>query len=101
MQKELYNLIADKIERDPSLLRIPLENIERWLNEARPAAHRLEQWRDLIHEAQDSTEGMTKFLTLLRDQSEPTLYLKSFNVFPRVLTTKERRSIILKCAFSH
>ena len=101
MQSELYNLIADKIERDSSLLRIPLENIERWLAENRPAPHRLKQWRDLIHEAQASDEGMVKFLALLRDQSEPAVHLKSFNVFPRVLSTMERRSVILKCAFSH
>jgi hypothetical protein len=101
LQKELYNLLADKIERDPSLLRIPLENIERWLAEDRPAPHRLKQWRELIWEAQSSGEGMAKFLALLRDQSEPVLHLKSFNVFPRVLGTKERRAVILKCAFSH
>jgi hypothetical protein len=101
MQKELYNLIAGKIERDPSLLRIPLENIERWLAENRPAPHRLKQWRDLIHEARDSADGMRRFLALLRDPSEPAVHLKSFNVFPRVLTTMERRSVILKCAFSH
>jgi hypothetical protein len=101
MQRELYNLIADKIERDPSLLRIPMENIERWLAEDSPAPHRLKQWRDLIQEAQASKDGMAKFLGLLRDQSEPVVHLKSFDPFPGVLTTEERRSIILKCAFAH
>jgi hypothetical protein len=29
--RTLHDLAADKIERDPSLLRIPLENIDRWI----------------------------------------------------------------------
>jgi hypothetical protein len=101
MQKELYSLMADKIKRDPSLLRIPLENIERWLAENRSAPHRLKQWRDLIEKAQASEEGMVRFLALLRDQSEPAVHLKSFDPFPGVLTTEERRIVILKCAFAH
>ncbi len=101
MQKELYDLIADKIERDPSLLRIPLENIQRWLAEGQTAPHRLKQWRELILEAQASQAGMTRFIGLLRDQSEHIVHLKSFDPFPGILSTEERRSIILKCAFAH
>ncbi len=101
MHKGLYDLIAKKIERNPSLLHIPLENIERWLAEDRPAPHRLKQWRALILEAQHSPEGMARLLALLRDQTDPSMHLKSFSPFPRVLTTMERRAIIQKCAFSH
>jgi hypothetical protein len=101
MQKELFDLVAEKIARDPVLLRIPLENIERWLAKDCSAPHRLRQWRNLIEQAQASEEGMAKLLALLRDSSEPALHLKSFDPFPGVLTTQERRSIILKCAFAH
>ena len=46
--KTLYHLGADKLEQaDPAarapLLRIPLENIERWLANGHTAPHRLEQ----------------------------------------------------------
>ena len=43
--KTLLELDADKLERDPSLLRIPLENIDRWIANGHTAPHRLEQWR--------------------------------------------------------
>jgi hypothetical protein len=46
--KTLHELVADKLERDPSLLRIPLENIDRWLAHGHTAPHRLEQWRQII-----------------------------------------------------
>jgi len=49
----LHELIADKYERaDPAsreaLLRIPLENIDRWLANRHTAPHRVEQWRQII-----------------------------------------------------
>jgi hypothetical protein len=43
--KTLHDLVANKIERDPALLRVPLENIDRWLANGHTAPHRLEQWR--------------------------------------------------------
>jgi hypothetical protein len=101
VQKELYDVIADKIARDPALLRIPLENIERWLEAGQPAPHRLEQWRGLILDAQRSPEGFAALLRLLRDQREGAVHLKSFDPFPGVLSTQERRVVILKCAFAH
>jgi hypothetical protein len=101
MKKELYDLIANKIERDPASLQIPLENIDRWLAAGQSAPHRLEEWRALILEAQRSPEGFATLLSLLRDQSEAALHLKSFGPFAGVLTTLERRAVILKCAFAH
>ena len=55
--KTLHDLVADKIERDPALLRVPLENIDRWLANGHTAPHRLEQWRQIILRAQESPEG--------------------------------------------
>ena len=51
--KALHELVADKLERDPALLRIPLENIDRWLANGHTAPHRLEQWRRIILRAQE------------------------------------------------
>jgi hypothetical protein len=101
MKEAMYNLIADKLERDPESLRIPLENIERWLQTGQTAPHRLAQWRALILEAQRSSEGHARLIELLRDQSESALHLKSFAPFAGVLTTEERRAIVVKCAFAH
>jgi len=37
----LHELTADKLEWDPALLRVPLENIDRWLANGHPAPQRL------------------------------------------------------------
>ncbi len=93
--------IADKIEANPELLEIPLENIERWLAQNHSAPHRLEQWRKIIREAQASPAGLQRLLSILRDPGEEATHLRSFSAFAGVLTTRERRKIIEQCAWSH
>src|SRR4051812_44338648 len=99
--KTLHDFVADKRESDPALLRIPLENIERWLADGHSAPHRLEQWRHIILRAQESTEGFQDLLALLRDRREGATHLKTFDPFPGVLTTLERREYLLQCAYAH
>ncbi len=96
-----YDAIADKLETQPELLAIPLANIARWLAQDHSAPHRLEQWRTLILQAQASAAGMEKLLAILRDRGEKATHLRSFDVFPGILTLGERRRIIAQCAFSH
>ena len=92
--------IADKIERDPALLAIPLDNIARWLAHPEPLApHRRKQWREIILAAQATPEGMTALLELLRDDSEEARHLKSFSPFAGVLTREERDRFA--CAYTH
>ena len=99
--KTLHDLVADKLERNPSLLRIPLENIDRWLAQGHTAPRRLEQWREILLRAQESEEGFRALVRWLRDRSEATVHLKSFDPFPGVLTTLERRGVILEGAYAH
>jgi hypothetical protein len=104
--KTLHELVADKLERADTptrqaLLRIPLENIERWLGNGHTAPHRLEQWRQIVLRAQESQEGFEELLRLLRDTGERATHLKSFDPFPGVLTTLERREFLLQCACAH
>jgi hypothetical protein len=104
--KTLHELIADKLERSDgemraSLLRIPLDNIDRWLANGHTAPHRLEQWRQIILRAQGSERGFQELLALLRDQDEAATHLRSFDPFPGVLTTLERRTYLLECAYAH
>jgi len=94
--KALHELVADKLDREPGLLRIPLENIDRWLANGHTAPHRLEQWRQILLRAQQSTEGFRELLELLRDRSEAAMHLKSFDPFPGVLTTLERRQYLME-----
>ncbi len=104
--KTLHDLVADKLEqakpaaRD-ALLRIPLDNIDRWLANGHTAPHRLEQWRQILQRAQTTPDGFEELLRLLRDQSESAAHLKSFDPFPGILTTLERRDLLLQCAYAH
>jgi hypothetical protein len=98
--KTLHDLVADKIESDPSLLRLPLENIDRWLANGHTAPQRLEQWRQIILRAQRSEDGFHELLVLLRDRSEAAVRLKDFAPFAGVLTREERRQAQPECAYN-
>lgn len=97
-QRWLYT--ADKIARDPSLLRIPLANIERWIaagelgNDAPLLA-----WRTRIEAAQAGPDGLVRLLELMRDDGEDAWFLKTCSPFPGVLTKEERRRF--RCAWTH
>ncbi len=99
--KTLHDLVADKLERNPSLLRIPLENIDRWLAEDIGTPRRLEQWRGILLRAQQSAEGFQSLVGLLRNSGEEAVHLKSFDPFPGVLTTMERREFFRQCVYAH
>lgn len=101
MKKTLHELVADKLERDRSLLRLPLENIDRWLGQGHTAPHRLEQWRQILLQAQESEAGFRALLELLRDRGEAAERLKDFAPFAGMLTAAERRTVIRECIYSH
>jgi hypothetical protein len=102
--KTLHELVADKLEQaDPAtrarLLRIPLENIDRWLANGHTAPHRLEQWRGIILRAQQSGDGFEALLGLLRGPSEEAERLRDFAPFAGALTREERRQAVPRCAY--
>ena len=102
----LHDLVADKLERaDPAareaLLRIPLDNIDRWIANGHTAPHRLEEWRQLILQAQQTPEAFNRLMGLLRDSSETTERTREFAPFAGVLTAAERAIVIRQCAYSH
>ena len=99
--KTLHDLVAEKLEKDPSLLSIPLENIERWNAQGASVPRRLEEWRQIIVRAQETSEGFQSLLVLLRDRSEAAERLKDFAPFAGVLTTAERLTVIRECVYSH
>ena len=99
--KTFDELEADKIERDPSLLHIPLENIDRWIANGHTAPHRLEQWRQIILAAQQSPEGLQELLRILRDKSDATERLRAFSPMAGILTPAETLPVIRQCVYSH
>lgn len=97
----MFQLTADKIERDPALLETVLENIDRWLKAGSTGRRQLLEWRGLIVSAQRSPEGLQVLIALLRDDSPEAGYRKEFSPFAGILTTAERRPFIEQCAFTH
>jgi hypothetical protein len=97
--KTLHDRVADKVERDPSLLRIPLENIDRWIANGHTAPHRLEQWRQIILRARESEAGLKTLLELLRADDEASARLRDFAPFAGTLTREERRGAAPSCAY--
>lgn len=100
----LHALVADKLERaEPAgreaLLRIPLENIERWLANGHTAPHRLEQWREILERARQSPEGFTALVSWLREPGEVARRLRDFAPFAGVLTRTERQAAEPECAY--
>ena len=103
--KTLHDLVADKLERADgdaraALLRIPLDNIDRWLANGHTAPHRLEHWRQIILRALVSPEGFQEWLRLLRDTSEANERWLEFAPFAGALTAGERLTVIRPCAYS-
>ncbi len=99
MAHRRFCLIADKIEADAGLLRIPLENIDRWLGNGHWAKRELAQWREWITQAAADPEAMRRLICLLRDDSEEARDWKGFSPFPGVLTKEEKRPFL--CASRH
>jgi hypothetical protein len=103
----LDDLIADKLERaDPAaraaLLRIPLENIDRWLsNGVLSAPDWFLRWRNLIEEAGRNDAAFQRVLHLLRSDEEEAQRWRDFSPFAGVLTSEERRAFFRQCAYSH
>ena len=99
LQRQKWRLIADKIERDPELLEIPLENVRRWSASRRDGIDMLEEWRRRIEAAQSDSAAFDRLLALLRSDDEPSLHLKSYSPFPGILTSEEVDRFT--CAWRH
>ncbi len=82
--------LADKFEADPTLLDIALGTIDRWVAQGHWAAVKLEQWRDLILQAQTTPQGMSDLTRLLRADDEDSRHFKGYDPFPAVLTEEEK-----------
>ena len=84
-----FDRIAEKIEREPGLLDIPLAIIARWLAQGHSARERLEGWRRKLVEARDSATGLGRLVALLRTDSAEAEQWRAFSPFAGVLTRGE------------
>lgn len=88
---ERWLFLADKLERHPDLLGVPLSNIEKWKLSSRLGNKiPLDWWQGLIEGARSSDSGMANLLVVLRDDSDEARQMKSCSPFAGVLTREER-----------
>jgi hypothetical protein len=98
---KMYWLIADKLERQPEFLDVGLENVARWIANGSTQQDKLRVWERMILRAKESPEGMVDLQRALREGSERAEFFRNFAPFAGVLTTAERRPLILECSSSH
>lgn len=97
----MFRLIADKIERDPALLQVGLDNIARWIANGADQQHRLRQWEAMILAARSSAEGMQSLLVALREDGERAEHLREFAPFAGILSNREITELLELCAYAH
>jgi hypothetical protein len=97
----LFPLIAEAIERDPSVIERAVETLRHWEASGAVPAARIAQWNDLLGEARRSPEGMTELLRLLREDSAEARRIKDFAPFAGILSREQRRPVFLSCSYDH
>jgi hypothetical protein len=97
----LYPLIADKVERNPSVVDTALTTLAKWETRGAVPRARLVKWRSILLDARRGKDGLTRLLALLRDDSERNRRLLDFAPFAGVLTREERRKVFLQCTYDH
>jgi len=92
--------LAAKLRREPSLLSIPLENINRWRQSGRLGdTWALDVWENKIQTALKTETALAELLNFLADDGEGARQLKSCSPFAGVLTRDERD--LFTCAWTH
>lgn len=97
----MFRLIADKIEADPSLLQVGLDNIVRWTANGADQQHRLREWEAMIVGARTTPAGMQVLLSILRRDDEQAANLREFAPFAGVLSHAEIVELLRPCAYAH
>jgi hypothetical protein len=92
---------ADVLEADPSLLRIPLANVDRWLAIGMGGTACLESWRRLLMAAQTDVAAFREVLRVLRSTDERDLEFKGFSPVSGLLNKEQRKALARECTYSH
>lgn len=86
----MHAVIAAKIERDPSLLTIPRNNLQRWKSRwqgAGDAPAWFDEWREIMR------RPWQEIAALITEPSENSARLRQSSPFAGVLTPAQRRQI--------
>lgn len=85
----LHRLVAEKIRRDPGLLRIARDNLARWRRRATPNdLECLSEWERLVE------AGLDAALAAATEESERANALRQASPFAGILTPSERRAFL-------
>lgn len=87
---ELDQLIAEKLRRDPALLKVAHDNLDRWMSKHGPHPTLLE-WKELLN-----TRSFEQVLDLLCSWDEEARWLRQSSPFVGILTEEERWAIFAK-----
>ena len=83
---EMTRVIIEKIDRDPALVRVGLENIERWTRQQGGYVQRCHvEWKELIE-----THPWERLREILLEESDEGQRLRSSHPFTGLLTEDER-----------
>ena len=83
------------------LLQVARDNIVRWRAQGQTAPHRLEQWEQILIDAQGGEPGMRHLMNVLLGTEEENERLREFSPFPGILTREERRQAWELCGYRH
>ncbi|GEP41859.1 hypothetical protein [Brevifollis gellanilyticus] len=92
MEHAYFCYLADKFEKQPELLDVALETIDRWVNHGHWAKPKLDEWRQVILSAQSTRQGFLTLTSLLRRDDEEAREFRGYDPFPAVLDEQEKQS---------
>ena len=96
-----WELLGEKLARQPELLAVARENCARWLNEGHSAPQRLRAWDTVLAAAEQDETGRERLQEILAGANEADARLREFHPFAGILTREERRQARELCGYRH
>jgi hypothetical protein len=92
--REAHVLVAARIERDPSLRQIALENLDRWMVRSSRSQPYFLKWRELL------LGDLAELLEVMRSDTEASCALRQCTPFagPAFISQAERLKLLQKYA---
>ena len=98
---DIYPLIAERLERDKTVLDEALGVLDRWDERGVGPPNRRLEWRRILVAAKANSRGYSALLDLLLDPGDEARRLKDFAPFAGILSREERRRAFLQCTYDH
>ena len=96
-----WELLAEKLARQPELLAVARGNCARWLGEGHSAPQRLRAWDEVLAAAEQNEAGRRRLREVLAGANEADERLREFHPFAGILTREERRQARELCGYRH